>query len=539
MPVIADNQEDVSVKKGIRKTLLLFVLLLTTVVGYSGVFANIKQSLENHLRKLVRVAQLAELYYVEAVSWDSAVNGAINGMLQQLDPHSVYLTPEKVQENEEKFNAEYIGIGIEYDFLDAVPTILSIVPGSPAEAVGLVTGDQIIEIDHQNVIGKTQEQIKSLLRGERFSNVQLKIHRYSVNQPLSISLKRDRIPYKSVTASFMADDSTGYVHLNRFAATTAIELDNQLRQMETMGMNRLILDLRDNPGGYLHEAVKVAAMFIPGHQLIVYTKGRTEEVEEEFYSDRYGRRLVRDYPLVVLINHNSASAAEIVAGAIQDYDRGIIIGENSFGKGLVQREFPLDDGSAVRITTARYFTPSGRCIQRPYKGLAKDEYYQNSFDSTFIDNSQKPQYYTANGRIVYGGGGIHPDILISESDEQQIPQLHLLIEQKVFKEVALNYWRICQNSIGELQYFVYYQKLDKEWLQQFRNIALRKGIRFSNEQFAYQSQWIENRIKAQIAKMKWGDTGYQHVLMILDKPFTFAKKSFKQAGEILASHTLD
>jgi carboxyl-terminal processing protease len=524
--------------KGIRKTLLILVLSSIVVVGYSGVFADIKQSLENHIRKLIRVAQLAELYYVETVSWDTAVDGAISGMLQQLDPHSVYLSPEQVQENEEKFNAEYIGIGIEYDLLDNVPTILSIIPNSPAEAAGLLPGDQIVEIDHESAIGKTPDQLKALLRGEKSSPVQLKIHRFRAEQPLSVSVNRDRIPFKSVTAAFMADDSTGYVHLNRFAATTAIELDNQLRQLEKQGLQRLILDLRDNPGGYLHEAVKVAAMFIPGHQLIVYTKGRTEEVEEEFYSDRYGRRLVRDYPLVVLINHNSASAAEIVAGAIQDYDRGVIVGENSFGKGLVQREFPLDDGSAVRITTARYFTPSGRCIQRTYKGLSKDEYYHNALDTTTLYNEQKPQYYTVNGRIVFGGGGIHPDILVTGMSEEEEPQLNLLLEQKVFKEVAVNYWRNHQNSFGDLKYFVYHKTLEKEWLQQLRNVALRKGIHFSNEQFAQYSQWIENRLKAQVAKMVWGDTGFQNVLMTIDKSFAVARDSFTKADKILASHTL-
>jgi carboxyl-terminal processing protease len=525
--------------KGIRKALLIITLSVVVVAGYSGVIADIKQSLENHIRKLIRVAQLAELYYVETVSWDSAVDGAISGMLQQLDPHSVYLSPEQVQENEEKFNAEYIGIGIEYDMLDDVPTILSIIPNSPAEAAGLLPGDQIVEIDRESAIGKTADQVKAMLRGEKFSTIQLKIHRHTAERPLSISVKRDRIPYKSVTAGFMADDSTGYVHLNRFAATTAIELDNQLRQLEKEGMQRLILDLRDNPGGYLHEAVKVAAMFIPGHQLIVYTKGRTEEVEEEFYSDRYGRRLVRDYPLVVLINHNSASAAEIVAGAIQDYDRGVIVGENSFGKGLVQREFPLDDGSAVRITTARYFTPSGRCIQRTYKGLSKDEYYHKALDTTSVYGKQRPQYYTANGRIVFGGGGIHPDIIVPGMNEEEVPQLDLLLKQKVFKEVAVNYWRKHQNSFGELKHFVYDKALEKEWLQQLRNVALRKGIHFTNEQFTQYADWIENRLKAQIAKMVWGDTGFQNVLMTIDKPFAVARDSFIKADKILSFNALN
>ena len=251
-----------------------------------GAFAGIQKDLEKHIRKMVRVAQLLQMYYVEDVEWDSAVEGAVSGMLQKMDPHSVYISPEKAQENEENFNGEYEGIGIQYDILDGYITVISPMPGSPSERSGIVAGDRIVKIEGDNAIGISRDEITPKLKGPKGTSVQLTVQRENVAEPLEISVMRDVIPIHTVSASFMVDDSTGYILVNRFAAITASEVEDSLRVLEIQGMRRLVLDLRGNSGGYLHESVKLAGKFIAGHQMVVYTQGRSEGVDEEYYSDK-------------------------------------------------------------------------------------------------------------------------------------------------------------------------------------------------------------------------------------------------------------
>jgi carboxyl-terminal processing protease len=302
-------------------------------------------------------------------------------------------------------------------------------------------------------------------------------------------------------------------------------------------MKRLILDLRGNPGGYLHEAVKLAGMFIPGHQLVVETRGRNARVDEEFYSDQWrtnGKNY--DFPLIVMIDRGSASASEIVSGAIQDYDRGLVIGTNSFGKGLVQKEFPLSDGSAVRVTTAKYYTPSGRLIQRDYKGKKLDEYYAESADSTMVNNdtlANRPEYYTRAGRIVYGGGGIRPDLVVPFESRTKSPKfINKLFVKRVFFEFATQYVNYHPEIKLNLREYLNEFKITDEILGEFKKFCSSKELELEDQLFEEDIKFIKTRLKAEIARHFWDKDGFYFVWLHQDNQFLRAVNSFKEANRI-------
>ncbi len=339
----------------------------------------------------------------------------------------------------------------------------------------------------------------------------------------------------------MADDSTGYIMLNRFASTTSSEIENALLELEKQNANRLILDLRRNPGGYLHEAVKLAGKFIPGHELIVYTKGRSGRIEEEYHSDQFGSRKVRDYPLIVLIDQGSASASEIVAGALQDYDRALIVGERSFGKGLVQKEFNLQDGSAVRITTAKYYTPLGRSIQREYKGKRIEEYYSELGDSNHnlseSDSIQNhPLFYTKIlGRTVYGGGGIMPDI---EVDYDGFPKLSAttkkILENRLIFQFATANKIDKKYAENELRHFQNSYEVSTTVLDQFQSFCLEKDLQVDSDDLKKDLDFLKLRIKAEIARKIWEAKGYYFVILNADNQYLTALRNFNKAKRLAA-----
>ncbi len=330
---------------------------------------NIYDQLTRFAEVLTDVSRL----YVEDVDEEKLVTEAINGMLESLDPHSVYIPEKQLRDVNERFEGHFEGIGIEFVIQNKYPTVVSPIPDSPSDRLGLRPGDKIIEIEGESAFGITEDEVMKKLRGPRGTTVNLTISRIGASQPLHFAITRDRISIYSILAAFMLDDQTGYVKLNRFSRTTDEELTRALQKLESQGMKRLILDLRFNSGGFLDQAVAVANKFIPAGKKIVYTRGRIQQANEDFYASEDPYKT--DMPLIILINHGSASASEIVAGAAQDWDRALIVGERSFGKGLVQNQIPLKDGSAVRITIARYYTPSGRLIQRPYNH-GREQYYE-------------------------------------------------------------------------------------------------------------------------------------------------------------------
>lgn len=520
-----------------------YVIILTLLFGMVGVFLNqnvladYEDISRQQLDKFLRVVSLVKYYYVEDVQWDKAVQGAISGLLAELDPHSVYIEPKKVEQNKEDFSGKYEGIGIEFDVIDGYITVISPIVGSPAEQLGLRSGDRIIKIDGKSAIGIAQEDVPKKLKGPKGTKVEVTIVREGMSEPFDLTIIRDVIPIYTVTTKFMADDSTGYIWVNRFAATTSTEVDESLTELLGQGMKRLVLDLRGNPGGYLHEAVKLGGKFIPGHQLIVETRGRNSRVEEKFYSDQWNDRgKSYSFPLVVMIDRGSASASEIVAGAIQDYDRGVLIGTNSFGKGLVQKEFPLQDGSAVRVTTARYYTPSGRLIQRNYKGKDVTEYYKEAMDTSWTNEDSlknRPQYHTRAGRIVYGGGGIRPDINIPYDSYSRSPKLiNKMFGKRVFFEFAKMYAIRHADIETNIRQFQKTFQVTDVILTEFKKYCSDQGLEFTGEEFDKDRQYLAARIKSEIARHFWEKDGFYYVWLQNDNQFKEALKSFDEANRI-------
>jgi len=346
----------------------LFLILLGAVMLW-GFKSDAAKDQFQKMKTLTQIIRLVSENYVEEVDMNEILEGAIIGMLDKLDPHSSYISSEQFELINEQFDGAFEGIGIEFNILEGYITIISPIPGS----------------------------------------------RPGFDEDFEVTLVRDKIPIVSVMASFMIDDETGYIKVSRFSRNTAKEIDESLSKLESLGMQQLLLDLRNNGGGMMDQAISIVDMFVSSRDTILFTKGKIPGSSEVYRARKSNRD--KDYPVVVLINRGSASASEIVSGAFQDLDRGLVVGETSFGKGLVQRQYPLRDGSAARITIARYYTPSGRLIQRPYEDIG--DYYtdlgRDNREATDSTLAQKPVFTTKNGRSVYGGGGITPDVF-SELD---------------------------------------------------------------------------------------------------------------------------
>jgi carboxyl-terminal processing protease len=408
------------------KKIYLPILLCTAVaVGILlGSFLNFPREQQgmitsSHKNKLNKLINFIESEYIDDVDTDSIVDLTVNSILEKLDPHSVYIAKSEMEEVAQSMKGDFVGIGVNfYMYKDSVAVIKPI-QGGPSEKAGIKAGDRILYADNNKLFGRKlpNDTLFSKLKGEEGSKLTLTVFRKSENKKFKINVTRDVVPIKSVDAAIMVDKTTGYIKINRFAETTYDEFHRALLGLKRQGMSTLVIDVRDNGGGYLEKAVEIADDLLGDKQLIVKTRNKKNR-EDKTYATKEGD--FESGKLYILINENSASASEILAGAIQDNDRGIIVGRRSYGKGLVQREMPLGDGSAVRLTVARYYTPSGRSIQRSYaKGGAE---YFNEFQKRFesgelyaadsIKIADTLKFKTSRGRIVYGGGGIMPDVFV-------------------------------------------------------------------------------------------------------------------------------
>lgn len=378
------------------------------------------------LKKLENAFMVINERYVQDVDSSVLTESAIEGMLKNLDPHSVYIDAEQMKEVQEDFNASFEGIGISFEIIDGpdgqdTVTVLNPLPGGPSEEAGLLSGDRIVEVDDSSAIGFTTADVQRTLKGPRGTKVDVTVKRPGYAENLEFTITRDKIPLYTLDASYMLDDRTGYIRLNRFARTTYNEFMEAMKDLEGKGMERLILDLRDNAGGFMDMAIKISDEFLGEGEVVVEARSRHDEYNQQSYADDGDD--FEQGPVIVLVNENSASASEIVAGALQDHDRALIVGRRTFGKGLVQKQFPLRDGSVLRMTISRFYTPSGRLIQTPYDNGTKTDYYKAKAErfrrerSLSIDEIKDMlpdslQFTTDAGRSVYGGGGILPDYMV-------------------------------------------------------------------------------------------------------------------------------
>lgn len=471
-------------------------------------------------QKLSQVYRYLNGWYVDDVDMKLLVEKAICEMLAELDPHSAYLDAEQTNDARESIDGEFSGIGIEFNTLRDTIIVVNTIVGSPAEAVGVRANDRIVRIDATDAVGMRQNDVPKYLRGPRGSNVEIGVVRHGEPQPLSFRITRDNIPINTVSASYIADNQIGYIKIDRFGRTTFREFKDAFQKLKRGGVRSLILDLRGNSGGLMEAAIDIAGFFLPSETAIVTTEGRA--IDSRQYTARDGGDFTKGN-VVVMIDESSASASEIVAGALQDWDRAVIIGRPSFGKGLVQRQIPLADGSAMRLTVARYHTPSGRVIQRPYENGHRDEYYTAhrmrfaySTDSIAID-STAPAYKTKiYGRTVYGGGGIRPDEIVA-ADTTSVPKYMVeLIMRGVIREYVIQYLDTHRAELNIL--YPYFEIFDKEFavtdymLDEMATLGEERSVKYDNLGLTESKQLISLQIKALVAQRLFSATEFYRVV---------------------------
>lgn len=482
--------------------------------------------------KMDQIISYIENDYVDSLDVNKLEKDAINQMIEELDPHSAYITPEYYHQVVDPLLGNFDGIGIQFRMIRDSLTIMLPLEGGPSIKAGLKAGDRIVIADNDTIAGKnmSSDDIVKKLKGPRGTEVNLKIVRSHVDSLMSFTVVRDQIPTYSLDASFMVNDSLGYIKISRFAATTTEEFQTALSSLLKSGMQSLILDLRGNSGGYLRAAIDMSDTFLGEGKLIVFTKGKNRP-EKKYYAEDHGD--FEDGNLVILIDENSASASEIVAGAIQDNDRGTIMGRRSFGKGLVQEQLDFNDGSALRLTVARYYTPTGRCIQRPYdKG--KEAYYADHYhrmmedlkgESDTIEPQDTTQYITPKGKIVYGGGGIKPDLEIPLDTTLNYYFYNRLIRNSIVVEYGIDYFNQHYRELQQFQNVEEYSKNfnlpEKAW-NNILQIAKDQEIESDTKNIESNKALIINALKSEIARLLFGDTAYYYVYLQEDDIYQHA-----------------
>lgn len=515
--------------------LTIAVIFLLTIFPLSQFLYSKNQysAIEDKFKIMNQILYYINQLYFEEVEMNELMDGAFHGIFEKLDPHSIYIPAKQQEELDELFKGSFQGIGIEFDILNGFITVISPVADSPSERAGLLPGDQIIRINGEDAFEITKEDVFKKLRGPKGTLVTISVRRLS-GESFDVAIIRDDIPIYSVRAALMLDHETGYIWLTRFSATTIDEVRTSLDQLTSRGMKKLIFDLRNNSGGFLEQAAAISNLFISKADTLVYTKGKSSKMEQVFIADPLQGR--ENFPLIVLINRGSASASEIVAGAIQDLDRGMVVGETSFGKGLVQRQLPLNDGSAIRVTIARYFTPSGRLIQRPYENGETKDYYKELYleDREIVLDSLKelrPKYHTRNGRIVYGGGGITPDQYISwDLDIQSQTQKLLGHVKRPLFNWGSTYAAENKSLFGHYENFRSSWELDDDDFNEFLQYLNDQKIDFSKEDLEKDKDYILNMLKSEVANAHWGKDEAMGIRLMFDNQVNTAINFFDEAA---------
>lgn len=454
--------------------------------------------------------------YVDTVNSHDLVEDGIRAMLKKLDPHSVYISKEELREMDEPLVGNFDGVGIQFNILEDTIVVVNTVIGGPSAKLGILSGDKIVKIEGQTVAGIKikQKDVIGKLRGTKGTIVKVSIYRKGSKDLIEYSITRDKIPLFSIDATYMANKETGYVKISRFSATTSTEFAESLQKLKEQGMKNLILDLTGNGGGYLNAATDIADQFLDDKKLIVYTKGRLEATRTDYNATSKGD--FEKGKLVVMIDEGSASASEIVSGAIQDWDRGLLVGRRSFGKGLVQNSFQLPDGAAIRLTTARYYIPSGRCIQKPYENGTEDYYddlnkrfkhgeFTNKDSIQFADSLK---YYTNGKRLVFGGGGVMPDVFVGLDTSENTKYLTDIYRKGIFNKFTLKY---VDNNRAEIvaaypdiaTYRANF-KVSDALIDEFVKAAEADDVKKDLESLTKSENFIKRQLRALIANQIWG-----------------------------------
>lgn len=493
---------------------------------------------------------------------DVMVEESIKGMLSTLDPHSVYIERDESEQIQEQFEGRFQGIGIQFNIIQDTITVITPISGGPSDQLGIMSGDRIIAIDDTNAIGYTNDDVMRRLRGEKGTTVDVRISRPRTSAPLNFTITRDDIPITTVDTDYMLDEKTGYIKVNRFAATTHEEFIAAVNRLSEQGMERIVLDLGSNPGGYLSQAIAISEEFFPRNTKLVSTQSRHSRFNSEVYSRKDGA--LKDMPVIVLVNEGSASASEIVSGAIQDHDRGLVVGKRTFGKGLVQQQYELIDKSNVRVTISRYYTPSGRLIQKPFEDGTEDYAFEisqrpnnaaidiNEFKSQIPDSLM---YKTAMGRSVFGGGGIVPDFIVQEDTTQT----YLVYNYMRLNRIDFDFIREFLDKNGEefrdrwqsdYQDFRANFEFDQQDIDHFTDLMLESGMIFDaemeepditdddkmklKESDYNELLWMNlGQMKAELARQVWGSEYYYPVVNdVLNEPLKEAMTLWKTAENI-------
>ena len=500
---------------------LIALIVATLLFAPWGVRAQFDDGSAAQLQKLVQAYRYVDATYVDSLDTAPLVEEAIRGMLTRLDPHSAYLSADEVKVVDESFDGSFGGIGIEFNVLSDTVIVVNTIAGGPSSQVGLLPGDRIVGIDGERAVGLSRTEVPKRLRGPSGTQVQLEVLRHGVKEPLAFTVTRGDIPLYTVDAAYKVDSETGYIKVNRFGRTTMQEFIEAFKKMK--GVRSLILDLRGNGGGLLDQAVGMANFFLPRGSRIVSTEGRA--VPPHAYEAPVDGAFLKG-PVVVLIDENSASASEIVAGALQDWDRAVIVGRPSFGKGLVQRQFRLEDGSAIRVTVARYHTPSGRVIQRPYERGHREEYYAAHRERLMNERpdsvaAETPLFETLRThRSVYGGGGIRPDIRVEADTVGQTDYWLKLMRHGVVNELVLRYLDRERPQLAarypDFERFDAGFTVSPETMDELASLAAGRGIEPTGEETALSDELLKMQIKALVAERLFPREGFYRVMNAAD-----------------------
>ncbi len=557
----------------LRKPLLALTVAaaLVVVVGMQTKDAASGAASTDDARKVEEAFNIIARNYVEGVDSARLSEDAIEGMLEGLDPHSVYIDASEMRAVRENFNASFEGIGIYYEFLEGgddrdTLAVLMPIAGGPSEEAGLLAGDRILTVGDTTALGWERAEVEKYLKGPKGTEVEVKVRRQGYPSPLTFTITRDKIPLNTVIASHMIDETTGYIKLQRFARTSYDEFMTALRGLEAQGMERLVFDLRDNAGGLMEMAIRISDEFLPAGDMVVYTQSRRGDFNREYHARPGGA--FETEPVIVLVNENSASASEIVAGALQDHDRALVVGRRTFGKGLVQQQFQLTDGSVLQMTISRYYTPAGRLIQTPYeRGEADEDYYASKVDLVEADREQLTgahgavlasalvgevpdslRFQTDGGRTVYGGGGILPDYLVPLDSVSAA--LRTVIARSLDSEFARTYLDahpdLRAQWDGRERDFVRSYTVGDDVFAAFEDYARSRDVEIVDRPVAEDEREeaisradlatargdVEARIKAYLARRLFGIEAFYPVIQSIDPIITEGMTLWPQASDL-------